>query len=161
MDFNGNQTVQGPKDILNSFIFKNKFEQESHKRASQNRARRPFELLKLKLCYFFFKWAIVSFDKTLIHHLESFKALWTVCSLHWNCLLNLEPFGSHWSPLYGEKSWKVFIKNLNFFSTEERMTWIYWMTWGWVNYQQKFFWKVNYSFKKSSFHKNCFQHWWS
>jgi len=35
----------------------------------------------------------------------------------------------------------VFIKNLNFFSTEERMTWISWMTWVWVNYQQKFFLK--------------------
>jgi len=31
--------------------------------------------------------------------------------------LDLEPFGSH-----GEKSWNVFIKNLNFFLTEERMT---------------------------------------
>jgi len=29
-----------------------------------------------------------------------------------------------------KKSWNVFIKNLNFFSTEERMTWISWMTWG-------------------------------
>jgi len=43
---------------------------------------------------------------------------------------NLTLFGSHWSPLYGEKSWNVFIKNLNFFSTEERTTWISWMTWG-------------------------------
>jgi len=34
---------------------------------------------------------IVSLDKTLIHRLESFKALWTVCSLHRNCLLDLEP----------------------------------------------------------------------
>jgi len=34
--------------------------------------------------------------------------------------LVLEPFGSHRSPLYGEKSWNVFIKNLNFFSTEEK-----------------------------------------
>jgi len=39
----------------------------------------------------------------------------------------------HWSPLYGEKSWNVFIKNLHFFSTEERKTWTSWMTWGWVN----------------------------
>jgi len=66
---------------------------------------------------------IVSLDKTLIHRLESFKALWTVCSLHWNCPLDLEPFGFHWNPLYGEKSWNVFIKNLNFFSAEERMIW--------------------------------------
>jgi len=28
------------------------------------------------------------------------------------------------------KTGKVFIKNLNFFSTEERMTWTSWMTWG-------------------------------
>jgi len=78
MDFNGNQTVQGPKDSLwlscsNSFmkinksffmsfgsfneqneridsekdlfILMNEFEQDSHERASQNRARWPFELI--------------------------------------------------------------------------------------------------------------------
>jgi len=28
---------------------------ESHKRASQNRARQSFELIKLKLCYLFIK----------------------------------------------------------------------------------------------------------
>jgi len=39
------------------------------------------------------------------------------------------------------KSWNGFIKNLNFFSTEERKTWTCWMTWGQVNYQQKFFFK--------------------
>jgi len=39
------------------------------------------------------------------------------------------------------KSWNVFIKNLNFFSTEERKTWTSWMTRGWVNYQQKIFQK--------------------
>jgi len=39
--------------------------------------------------------------------------------------LDLEPFGSQYSALYGEKSWNVFIKNLNFLSIEERMTsWI-------------------------------------
>jgi len=54
----------------------NKFELESHERSSQNRARWPFELIKLKLLNLFFKWAIVLLDKTLIHHLESFKALW-------------------------------------------------------------------------------------
>jgi len=90
-------------------------------------------------------------NKTLIHCLESFKALWTVCSLHWKCLLHLELFGYPQSGLYGEKSWNVFIKNLNFFSTEERKTWTCWMTWEWVNYQQMFFFllffKVNYSFK--------------
>jgi len=32
-----------------------------------------------------------------------------------------------WSPLYGEKSWRVFLKNLNFFSSEERKTWASWM----------------------------------
>jgi len=36
------------------FILMNKFEQERHERASQNRARRPFELIKLKLCCYFF-----------------------------------------------------------------------------------------------------------
>jgi len=66
-----------------------------NERASQNRARRAFELTKLKLCYLFIKWAIVSLDKTLFHRLELFKALW-------NSHLDLEPFGPHWSPLYGE-----------------------------------------------------------
>jgi len=40
---------------------------------------------------------------------------------------------------YGEKSRNYFIKNLNFFSTAERKAWTSWMTWGSVNYQQKFF----------------------
>jgi len=42
----------------------------------------------------------------------------------------VEPFGAQQNALYGEKCWNVFIKNLNFFSTEERMSWISWMTWG-------------------------------
>jgi len=50
--------------------------------------------------------------------------------LRWEDLLDLEPFGSQWSPLYGERFWSVFIKNFNFFSTEERKTWTSWMTWG-------------------------------
>jgi len=43
--------------------------------------------------------------------------------------LDLKPFGSHLSPLYEENP-EMFIKNLNFFSTEERKTWTSWMTWG-------------------------------
>jgi len=39
-------------------------------------------------------------DKTLIHRLVLFKALWSCTETH----LDLEPFGSHWSPLYGENS---------------------------------------------------------
>ncbi len=42
--------------------------------------------------------------------------------LHLNCNFNLQPFGVHWTELYEEDSWNVFIKNLNFFSTEERNT---------------------------------------
>jgi len=91
-----------------SFILMNEFEQESHERASHNRARRSFEVIKLKLCYLFIKWAIFSLDKTLIHRLESFKAFWTVYRLYWKCLLDLEPFGSHWSELYGEKKLECF-----------------------------------------------------
>jgi len=34
------------------------------------------------------------------------------------------------------KSWNVFIKNLIYFLEERKTSW---MTWGWVNYQQKFF----------------------
>jgi len=53
----------------------NEFKQESHKHASQNRSRRLFEPIKLKLCYLFYKRVVVSLDKTLIHRLGSFKAL--------------------------------------------------------------------------------------
>jgi len=63
-------------------------------------------------------------DNTLIHRLVSFKVLWSWTK---NSHLDLEPFGPHWSPLYGEKSWNVFIKNLNFFSTEERKPWTSWI----------------------------------
>jgi len=38
------------------------------------------------------------------------------------CNLDLQAVDNRWSRLYGEKSC-----NLNFFSTEERKTWIYWM----------------------------------
>jgi len=72
-------------------------------------------------------------DKTLIHRLVSFKALWGYT----------ETVGIHWSPLYGEKSWNVYIKKTNLFPTDERKTWTSWMTWGWVNHQQKFSAKVN------------------
>jgi len=65
-----NEPNDSEKDL---FILMNEFEQESQKRASQNRARWPFELTKLKLCYLFIIWVIVSLDTTLIHHLESFK----------------------------------------------------------------------------------------
>jgi len=108
MHFTEKQTVQCPKDSFSAFILMNEFEQESHKHASQNRARRAFELIKLKLCYLFIKWVIVLLDKTLIHHLESLKAIWTVSSLHWKCLLDLEPFGSHWSAWYGKKILECF-----------------------------------------------------
>jgi len=43
------------------------------------------------------------------------------------CNLDLQAVDNRWSRLYGEKSCTVFLKNLNFFSTEERKTWIYWM----------------------------------
>jgi len=72
-----NERTDSGKDL---FILMNEL-QESHKRASQYRARQPFELIKLKLC-FFSKRAIVSLDKTLIYRLESFKALGTACSLY-------------------------------------------------------------------------------
>jgi len=70
--------------------------------------------------------------------------------LHWNSHLDLEPFGSQWSPLYGENPGMFLSKILISF----RKTWTSWMTWGWVNYQQRFFFfffffKVNYSFKFS------------
>jgi len=41
---------------------------------------------------------------------------------------------------YMEKNPGMF-SSKNFFSTEERKTLTSWMTWGWVNYQQKLFQK--------------------
>jgi len=44
------RSLNEPNDSeKDSFIWMDEFEHESHKRASQNRARRPFELMKLKL----------------------------------------------------------------------------------------------------------------
>ncbi len=82
------------------------------------------------LCFFFFKdW---SFPET--------RPLF----LGWNCVeafQDLQPFVPLWS-LYGEKSWIVFLKNLNFFVTEEIKAQTSWMTWVWVNYQDfVLFWK--------------------
>jgi len=67
-------------------------------------------------------------DKTLIHRLESFKALSTVCTetVFWT-LNRLVPIEVHYME---KKSWNVFIKNLNLFLTEERKTWMSSMTWG-------------------------------
>jgi len=86
------------------FILMNEFEQESHKCSSQNRARQTFVLIKLKLCYLFLKWPIVSLDKTLIHRLVSFKA-------SFEAALKLS-FGSWtvWYPMKSiiwKKSWNV------------------------------------------------------
>jgi len=61
-------------------------------------------------------------DKTLIHRLVSFKA---ALKLIWT-LNRLVPIEVH----YMEKNPGTIIKNLNFFLTEERMTWTSWMTWG-------------------------------
>jgi len=48
-----NEQIDSGKDL---FIFMNEFEQEkSLKRASQYRARRPFELIKPKICNLFIK----------------------------------------------------------------------------------------------------------
>jgi len=129
------------------FTLMNEFEQESHKHASQNRARQAFELIKLKLCFCFFKWAIVSLDKTLIHYLVSFKALWTVCSLYCWTLNRLVPIEVH----YMEKNPGMFSsKTLISIPTEERMTWTSWMTWGWVNNQFFQKWTTPLSLLRSS-----------
>ncbi len=70
--------------------------------------------------------------------------------LHWNNL-DFQPVGRDLNPLYGEKSWNVFLKKRNLFATEERKTQTDWMTWGWVNYQDIFILKVNESFNKNIF----------
>ncbi len=61
--------------------------------------------------YFIYKWRIVSLDKTLIHRLVLFTALWSCTEtviLSFNRLESIETN-------YGYKSWNVFIKNLNCF----------------------------------------------
>ncbi len=98
-------------------------------------ARRAFGVKKyVYVIYIFRKWLIVLLDKTLIPRLGLCRALWS-CTETAICM---QPVGHHWSPLYGEKSWNVFLKKLYLFLTEERKTWISWMTWGWVNYQEFF-----------------------
>jgi len=52
-----NEPNDTKKDL---FILINEFKQESHKRSSQNRARRAFELIKLKLFFIYF-WNAWSF----------------------------------------------------------------------------------------------------
>jgi len=73
----------------------NKFEQESHERSSQNRAKRAFVLIKLKLLYLFFKWQIVLVDKTL-HRLVLFKALWSCTETLILTLNRLVPIEVHY-----------------------------------------------------------------
>jgi len=56
--------------------------------------------------------------------------VWCRLKLQWNSHLDLETVGVHWSPLYKILYVEdVFIKNLHFFSTEERQTWTSWVTW--------------------------------
>jgi len=89
---------------------------------------------------------IILLDKTLIHHLESFKALSTVCTetVFWT-LNRLFRSKVH----YMEKNPGMFSsKTLIYFSPEERKTWTSWMTWGELS-AKVFFFKVNYSFKKA------------
>ena len=101
--------------------------------------------LKSIYIYFFLfrKLPIVSLDKTLISRLGSCRDVEAALRRTSEPSENIGIVGCHWSPFCVEKSWNVFLKNLNFFSTEERKTWISWMTSGWVNYQQKLFLKVN------------------
>jgi len=48
---------------------------------------------------------IVSLDKTLIHRLESFEALWTLCSLYWNCLVPIKVYYVEKNPgIYSSKT---------------------------------------------------------
>jgi len=63
----------------NWLILMNEFKQESQMCITEQ-SKASIWAYKLKVFLFFFKWAIVSFDKSLIHHLKSFTALWTVCS---------------------------------------------------------------------------------
>jgi len=61
-----------------------------------------------------------------------------------------------WTPLkspYGEKSWRVLLKNLHFFSTED-MIWISWW-WHGGGVSGNFNSEVNYSWKDHCF----FMHW--
>lgn len=86
------------------------------------------------LLFIIFKWPIVSLDKTLIHHLEWFMALWRCTETVILTFNRLESMTS-------TTCWDVFIKSLGFFSTEERNAWASWMTWGWVDYRDILIWK--------------------
>ncbi len=71
------------------FILMNEFEQES-------RARWAFVLIKRKLLYLFLKWPLVWLDKTLIHRLVSFKALWSGTETGIWTLIRLVPNEVHY-----------------------------------------------------------------
>jgi len=62
-------------------ILMNEFEQKSHERLSQNRARQAFELIKLFI-YIFEMTDDFTIDKTLIHRLVSFKAAYLIRFAH-------------------------------------------------------------------------------
>ncbi len=87
-----------------------------------------YKQLWLKSIDFFCgKLPIVLLDKTLITPLGLCRAL--LSSIE-TAVWTFNPS----TPLYGEKSWTVFLKKRNFFLTEKRKMWTSWMTWGWVNY---------------------------
>ncbi len=65
---------------------------------------RTFGFIKHIHLFSFFKWPIISLDKT------SSGIVYSPLKLHWNCQFNLQPFGVHWNKLYGYKSWNVFSK---------------------------------------------------
>jgi len=83
----------------------NEFEQESHECSLQKRARRAFVLIKLKLFKLFLNDRSFLLDKTLIHRLLLFKALWS-------CTETLIWTSNHLVPIEVLYVEKILIKNL-------------------------------------------------
>ncbi len=87
-------------------------------------------LKSIYIFFFFWKWQIVWLD------IRPLFLGWDRVELFEAALkLQFEPSTrwSHRSPLYGEKSWNVILKNLCDWRNKHAHT--SWMTWGWVNFQ--------------------------
>ncbi len=104
-----------------------------------------YEHLCFKVYHFFFffrKWQIISQEKTLISQLGS-------CRVLWSCIETAIWTSIHWLPL-NSTIWRKILECIpHFFLTEERKTWTFWMTRGWVNLWTFLFWKWNNPLKRA------------
>ncbi len=85
----------------------------------------------------FFKWIIVSLEKTLIHPLVSFIALWSCIETVILIFNHLESIEVHYMEIREMFSSKTLIS----FRLKKEIHKTSWMTLGWVNYKEMLIWK--------------------